>query len=735
MAAGTQPQATFGWSDDSIGLTIEVDRVGAARITCLGAGSAPAAGPGQVLDGTAPAGLPLVDLVLAGEGRAWSGRRYCESVAGPRLRYRCHEDRAEPDGWRQLRVDLADPVTGLIAEVFYRILAGHGTLRSWVHLSNLGTVPVTVESVTSFLCGGLAGPHELDDLDVLWAENDWLAEGRWQHRPLRDALPRLSRQAHGADPRGRFGITSAGTWSSGTYLPMGGVVNRSSGHAWIWQIEHNGAWHWQVGEYTRRQTETSSAIGHQAVRGAPSGAYIALLGPADVEHHWQVTLAPGEAFTTVPVAVAVSGRGLDDALGRLTTYRRAIRRPHADHRRLPVIFNDYMNTVMGDPTTERLLPLIAAAAEAGAECFCIDAGWYTELDENWWDTVGAWKPSATRFPGGLTEVLDRIRAEGMVPGLWLEPEVIGVRSPVAGRLPDDAFFTRRGQRVVENSRYHLDLRHPAVVKHLDETLDYLVGDLGIGYVKLDYNVNGGPGTDVSGLSAGAGLLACNRAHLEWLDAVLDRHPGLVIENCASGGLRTDYALLSRMQLQSTSDQQDYLRLPPIAAAAPAAIAPEQAAVWAYPQPAFTEDEIAFTMAGAMLGRIHLSGHLDRMSPGQRALVAEGVRAYKRVRAEIARSVPFWPLGLPHWEDSWIALGLRGPAASYLTVWRRSAHPAAGGEESEVMLPVPALRDQPVEASILYPRATGATASWNPTLGAVTVTLPRTPAACVLSLTT
>jgi hypothetical protein len=41
----------------------------------------------------------------------------------------------------------------------------------------------------------------------------------------------------------------------------------------------------------------------------------------------------------------------------------------------------------------------------------------------------------------------------------------------------------------------------------------------------------------------------------------------------------------------------------------------------------------------------------------------------------------------------------------------------------------------VEASILYPRATGATASWNPTLGAVTVTLPRTPAACVLSLTT
>ncbi len=156
----------------------------------------------------------------------------------------------------------------------------------------------------------------------------------------------------------------------------------------------------------------------------------------------------------------------------------------------------------------------------------------------------------------------------MMPGLWLEPEVIGVRSPVADRLPAEAFFIRRGQRVIENGRYHLDLRHPAAVKHLDEVIDFVVGDLGVGYLKLDYNINVGPGTDAGNVSAGAGLLAHNRAHLEWLDAVLDRYPGLVIENCASGGMRMDYAMLSRLQLQSTSDQQDFLRYPPITAAAP-----------------------------------------------------------------------------------------------------------------------------------------------------------------------
>jgi alpha-galactosidase len=385
---------------------------------------------------------------------------------------------------------------------------------------------------------------------------------------------------------------------------------------------------------------------------------------------------------------------------------------------------------MANPTTGRLLPLISAAAEVGAEYFCIDAGWYAEIDEGWWDTVGAWRPSRTRFPGGLTEVLDRIRHAGMVPGLWLEPEVVGIRSEVARQLPADAFFRRGGQLIVEHGRYHLDLRHPAAVKHLDQVVDYLVGELGVGYLKLDYNIAVGPGPDAGDLSAGAGLLAANRAQLDWLDAVLDRHPGLVIENCSSGGMRTDYALLSRMQLQSTSDQQEYLRYPPIAAAAPAAVAPEQAAVWAYPQPEFTTDAIAFTMANAMLGRIHLSGHLDRMSDSQRALVAEALHVYQQsIRPAIAAAVPFWPLGLPRWDDPWVVLGLRAPAASYLTIWRRGPHQAAG--TATVTLPVPHLRRAEVTAHVLYPSRSAAVARWDAVDGTLSVTLPDSPSACVL----
>ncbi len=713
--ADSEPLARIDFSDQRLALVIEVDANAVPRIVRL-------AVPGTERPELAGLGVPLVDVLVAGEGRAWSGRRYCESVVGARLRYLDHQEHADQDGrWRELRVNLHDADSGLRAVVTCRILVGGGSIRSSVILTNDGGRPVIVEALTSLLTGALPGP---DDLDVLWADHDWLAENRWQRRELRSLLPDLNRTRHEHDPRGCFARTNTGTWSSEGQLPMGAVVDRGTGQSWAWQIEHNGGWHWQVGEHTK--------LGGAAA--GPVGTYLALLGPTDTEHQCRTRLAPGESTHTVPVALAV-GDDLDDALGRLTEHRRATRRPHHDHERLAVVFNDYMNTLMGDPTTERLLPLIAAAAGVGAEYFCIDAGWYAERDEHWWDTVGAWQPSASRFPHGITEVLDRIRAAGMIPGLWLEPEVIGVRSPMADRLPAEAFFTRDGVRVVENGRYHLDFRHPLVRKQLDGVVDFLVGDLGVGYLKLDYNINAGPGTDLGGTSAGAGLLEHNRAHLDWLDGVLDRYPGLTIENCASGGMRMDYALLSRLQLQSTSDQQDFLRYAAIAAAASAGVTPEQGAVWAYPQPDFTDDAIAFSLCNALLGRVALSGHLDRMTESQRGLVAEAIEVYRSIRTDLAKARPFWPLGLPGWTDPWLVLGMRTPTVTYLTVWHREpVGPRAGTDAGpiELTIPLPHLAHSPVRAEIRYPRRTGR-AQWHQDDTRLLVELPRTPSACLIEL--
>ncbi|PSL44586.1 alpha-galactosidase [Saccharothrix carnea] len=650
------------------------------------------------------AAQPLVELLIAGAGRARVSHRFSDTSLGRRLVH-IGDARSRFGPWHELRVDQRDDHTGLTAETTFRSADGVGACQITTRVTNGGTEPVLLLGVTSFAAG--FGGHQVDDLDLVAADSEWLGEGRWTRRPLRDRVPDLNLRSHGQHGRGRIAVVSAGAWSTGTHLPTGGLVDRVGGQTWLWQVEHNGPWRWEVGERL-------------------DGAYVALLGPTDVDHQWRRLLEPGESFTTVPASVAVSHDGLDGAAAELTRHRRALVRPHRDHTALPVVFNDYMNTLMGDPTTARLLPLVDAAAAVGAEVFCIDAGWYDD-GASWWDSVGEWQPSQTRFPRGIEEVLTRIREHGMVPGLWLEPEVVGVRSPVADKLPEEAFLRHGGVRVVEHDRYHLDLRHPAAVAHLDEVVDRLVEQLGVGYFKLDYNIDPGVGTDVGADSAGDGLLGHNRAHQAWLDRVLDRHPDLVLENCASGAMRMDYALLSRMQLQSTSDQQDPLRYPPIAVAAPLSVLPEQSASWAYPQPDMSAEQVAFTLVTGMLGRLYLSGHLDHTDAGQLDAVRDAVRVHQDIRADLAKSVPVWPLGLPGWEDPWLSLGLRTGDVTYLAVWRRT------GTTTPITLPLRHLRDRQVQVEVLYPgRLPAWTSEWSADTGALTVTpTDREPAAARL----
>jgi alpha-galactosidase len=229
-------------------------------------------------------------------------------------------------------------------------------------------------------------------------------------------------------------------------------------------------------------------------------------------------------------------------------------------------------------------------------------------------------------------------------------------------------------------------------------VDRLVDGYGARFFKFDYNVTPGAGTDRNAFSVGDGLLQQNRAQLDWLTGVRDRHPELLIENCSSGAMRMDYALMSLLELQSTSDQMDPQLYAPIAAAAPASLTPEQAGNWAYPQPGMPPEEIAFCLVNGLAGRLYLSGHLNLMNADELALVREGVLAYQGLRDDLARSVPFWPLGLPTSLDEVVVLGLRAPAATYIYLWFTQP-----GDHAILTLDLP-VRVEGEAVETVYPRS-------------------------------
>ncbi|GIG24926.1 glycoside hydrolase family 36 protein [Cellulomonas denverensis] len=656
-------------------------------------------------DGPTPRHLPrhaMAEALLLGEGRALTSTRTDRTAVGDRLRYTGHRT-ATRDGAEMIEIDQYDPETGLLVTTTLTRYDDLAAYRAVTTLRNQGERALTVQAVTSVVLRGLTGFLGDPRRTRLWtARNEWCAESRWSAIDLMgpEGLPDLNPAAHGQSGRGSHSRGSTSTWSSGEYVPVAGLES-GDGPALAWQIEASNPWRWELNsQYADSDLFT-----------------LALMGPDDLHHAWTTVLDPGDSFSTVPVSFALSTAGLTGAIAELTGHRRRSHLPFTADAARPLVFNDYMNALMGDPTTEALLPLIDAAAAIGAEVFCIDAGWYDD-GYDWWPSVGAWEPSTRRFGDlGLTGVLEYIRAAGMAPGLWVEPEVIGVRSARAADLPEDAFMHRAGVRIVEHDRYFLDLRSPAARDHLDRVFDRLIGEYGARYFKWDYNVTPGTGPDTGVSGPGEGLLDHARAHLDWFEALRRRHPDVIIEACSSGAQRMDQAILSRYDLQSTSDQQDYRLYPTIAAAAPMAMAPEQAGNWAYPQHEMTDEQIAFNLVTGLSGRLYLSGNQDRLDPGQRDLVRAATALYPEVIAHHAAATPLWPLGLPEWDADTVALGsLRGEEL-LLFVWHRAG-------QSEVVLPLPRFAGRELRVETLYPTEL---ADWAPTWDPATAELRVHPA--------
>lgn len=566
---------------------------------------------------------PLVEVLTAHERHDRMTLGYVGTTVGARLRV---ESASESDGC--LELSQRDETTGLRVVTTLRLVGGG--LRVVHEAINSGAADIVLFALPTLSVRTAAEPGELR---LASGRSEWLGEGRWSEDSVASLLPELGFAKVVQPDRTGYGQSSSGGWSTGSMLPVGVLSMAQSGLAW--QIESSAGWQWSLSR-------------------GDGGVVLSAGGPTEREHQAEVVLRPGEAFTTVAAGLAV-GDGRDGAFAALTRLRRALRPPRDVESTLPIVYNDYMNTLMGQPSTEALLPLIEAASRAGAEYFCIDAGWFTD-SRDYWGEIGEWEDAPTRFTGGLAHVIAAIRDAGMTPGIWLEPEAVGLDSPMSDRLPADAFFQRHGAPVVEQRRKHLDLRHPAARAHLDAVVDRLVDEHGIGFLKLDYNIEPGSGTDVGGLAPGIGLLAHTRALREWLEGLQHRHPQLLLENCASGAMRSDYHLLAVTHLQSTSDQQDALRYAAIAASAPATVLPEQSGNWAYPAADMSAGELATTLVSGLSGRLYLAGFLDQLAPHAFSRVVEAVAWAKAHRTCLVDVVPFWPKGLPRWDDALLVLG-------------------------------------------------------------------------------
>ncbi|TFC58992.1 alpha-galactosidase [Cryobacterium sp. TMB1-7] len=260
----------------------------------------------------------------------------------------------------------------------------------------------------------------------------------------------------------------------------------------------------------------------------------------------EIRLAPGAGYST-PTVIASWGDGLNELSARIHTRLRS-RDVHPRTPR-PVTLNTW-EAVYFDHDLGRLTALAQAAARVGVERYVLDDGWFHGRRD---DTAGLgdWVVDADVWPDGLGPLIDTVTGLGMQFGLWVEPEMVNPDSDLARAHPD--WLLQAAERLPVEGRQQqvLDLSHPDAYAYILESLDALLVEYPIDYLKWDHNRDL---VDAGSTRTGTAAVHENVVALyALLDELKARHPGLEIESCASGGARVDLGILDHTDRIWTSD--------------------------------------------------------------------------------------------------------------------------------------------------------------------------------------
>jgi len=202
------------------------------------------------------------------------------------------------------------------------------------------------------------------------------------------------------------------------------------------------------------------------------------------------------------------------------------------------------NPVMSEESERTALE---RAAAMGFETYWMDAGWYGNRPD-WAREAGNWYPRHSDFPRGLRPISDRAHELGMKFIFWMEPERAQPDTEWARAHPD--LFLPDGNPPSPSpwrNRLLLNLADPRAVDLAFTTISSLITEFNADILRYDFNSEPLDVWYAEDPPHRIGITEIR--HVEGLyelwDRLLAAHPGLVIDNCASGGRRIDLETLRR----------------------------------------------------------------------------------------------------------------------------------------------------------------------------------------------
>ena len=420
-----------------------------------------------------------------------------------------------------------------ISVKLHTLLHGGPVMVRWLEITNTGPKPTAITRVSPWsgflwddvnyaerIKAGSETPFEVATTKY----EEWGHEGAWTFDPI------LNGTVTKEGTRGRSG------WGHPTFFAR----NRATGEWFVASLAWSGNW----AMHLTGAADPGKGKAHLSFD----------LGPAAADPVLRV-LEPGETVKSPETHLLLMRGDLDQVIQTLHEHVRRYVLPNPVPGREYQVEANHRGYIPDHESEGGIKREIDIAKAIGADEFVIDAGWYGPEPNRWAQNVGDWY-AGDWLPHDLNPIREYARKQGMLFGLWMEPESIGSATKLRKQHPN-WILTRNGEPLA-NGRL-LDLANPEVAAWMESEIVRIIEKYDLDMFRIDYNSTAEEG----GNRMKDGFLENTQwRHVETLYAMFDRirkrFPHVIFQNCAGGGGRLDYGMMHRFQ---NTELSDWLRAP------------------------------------------------------------------------------------------------------------------------------------------------------------------------------
>lgn len=407
--------------------------------------------------------------------------------------------RAEENEAETLKIILEDPVTKVELHLLYGVLEKEDIITRSVIIKNSGKAPVTVKKAQSACLDFLHG-----DYDLIKFHGRHAMERNMERMPVSHESTRIGSR------RG----TSSHQYNPGVIL-AGKNTNEDSGSCCGMLFVYSGNFLVEAEKDQYDQTRIQMGL---------------------TDELFAYPLEAGAEFTAPEVILSYTNKGLS----RLSQqYHHCIMNHICQgkyvHANRPVLINSW-EAAYFDFTGDTIVELAKEAKALGIDMVVMDDGWFGKRnDDN--SSLGDWYVNEEKLGGTLTKLIERVNAEGVKFGIWIEPEMVSEDSDLYREHPDWAITIPGRKPVRSRNQLVLDFSRKEVRDEIFKRICAVLDQGNVEYIKWDMN------------RSLADIYAPNVTYdyvlgvYDFLEKLTNRYPDILIEGCSGGGGRFDAGML------------------------------------------------------------------------------------------------------------------------------------------------------------------------------------------------